>query len=224
MDAGIAVSETYASAFGKKFNREFSVIRNVPETIEITPEINNPAPEKFLLYQGVLNEGRGIAEAINAIRHSPYQFTVAGSGDIEVELKEQVRENGQQDQVRFTGKVAPAALRVLTRQAWVGLNLLENKGLSYYYSLANKFFDYVHAGIPQISMDFPEYRHLNEIYEVAILIPDLSERSIRGALHKLEDADLYERLHHNTVAAARLWHWDEEKKQLLKIISQLTHS
>ena len=31
--------------------------------------------------------------------------------------------------------------------------LLENTGLSYYYSLANKFFDYVQAGVPQLCVD-----------------------------------------------------------------------
>lgn len=50
-----------------------------------------------------------------------------------------------------------------------GINLLTDEGLSYRYSLANKFFDYVHAGIPQICIAFPEYKKLNVEHEVALL-------------------------------------------------------
>jgi hypothetical protein len=39
--------------------------------------------------------------------------------------------------------------------------------------LANKFFDYIQAGIPQVTMNFPEYAAINREYEVAVLIDDL---------------------------------------------------
>ena len=47
----------------------------------------------------------------------------------------------------------PAALREVTRHAAVGIMLLENIGLSDYYSLANKFFDYLHAAVPMVVTD-----------------------------------------------------------------------
>ncbi|WP_205127803.1 hypothetical protein, partial [Okeania hirsuta] len=53
-----------------------------------------------------------------------------------------------QKQVKFLGYLDPEELRRITPQAHLGLNLLENKGLSYYYSLANKTFDYLQAGLP----------------------------------------------------------------------------
>ena len=44
----------------------------------------------------------------------------------------------------------PEELRLITAEAYIGINLVENNGLSNYLSLANKFFDYIHAGIPQL--------------------------------------------------------------------------
>ena len=64
----------------------------------------------------------------------------------------------------------PDELKSYTQKAKLGINLVEHLGLSYYYSLSNKFFDYIHAGLPQITMNFPEYKNLNDKYQVAILI------------------------------------------------------
>ncbi|MFC7669823.1 hypothetical protein ACFQT0_22475 [Hymenobacter humi] len=99
----------------------------------------------------------------------------------------------------------PAALREVTRHAAVGIMLLENIGLSYYYSLANKFFDYVHAGIPQVLIDFPEYRALNEQFDVAELVPDLHPDTLARALNRLlrDEPARYQHLSENCRRAAR---------------------
>ena len=87
--------------------------------------------------------------------------------------------------------------------------------MSYYYSLANKFFDYLHAGIPQITTDFPEYRSLNENYDVAIYA-ELNATSIASAIQKLvTDKTLYERLQNNTLTAREALNWQKESEKLL---------
>ena len=43
----------------------------------------------------------------------------------------------------------------------------ENTGLNQYLALPNKFFDYMHAGLPQIAMNYPEYQKINSQFEVA---------------------------------------------------------
>ena len=113
-------------------------------------------------------------------------------------------------------------MRAFTGKCYLGLNLLEHRGLNYYYSLANKFFDYVQAGIPQITMRFPEYTNMNEEFEVAILLDDLNTGSIAEAINRLEkNRELYDRLKANCAKASEVWTWENEQKKLIEFYFHL---
>jgi glycosyltransferase involved in cell wall biosynthesis len=101
--------------------------------------------------------------------------------------------------------------------------LLENIGLSYYYSLANKFFDYVHAGIPQVLIDFPEYRALNNQFDVAELVADLHPATLAAALNRLlrDEPARYQHLAANCRRARLQLSWQHEEQGLLKLYQEL---
>lgn len=216
----------------------FAVVRNVPVTgpgverlglsREGDEELRNTAHRApTLLYQGALNVGRGLAELLDAMPLVPARLIICGEGDCSAALRAQAEQLGllASGQVEFKGYVLPADLRQLTAQATVGVMLLENIGLSYYYSLANKFFDYVQAGIPQLCIDFPEYRALNEQHEVAALVPDLAPATLAAALTRLlpggQPGDYYQRLAENCRHARQEWSWQEEEKVLLSLYQDL---
>lgn len=146
------------------------------------------------------------------------QFVLAGEGDLSDQLRQKAALLNISDKVVFVGYVKPDDLKALTAQAWLGLNLLENRGLSYYYSLANKFFDCVQANVPVLTMDFPEYRALNATHEVAILLKELTPQTISAAIRGLmADPVLYKKLQQNCLNARDAWNWDLEQKVLLEI-------
>ncbi|AMR25649.1 hypothetical protein A0257_00140 [Hymenobacter psoromatis] len=186
-----------------------------------------------LLYQGTLNVGRGLAELLAAMPQVPARLVICGEGDCSAALRTQAARLGllaasgqyPAGQVEFRGYVLPEALRALTAQATVGVMLLENIGLSYYYSLANKFFDYVQAGIPQLCIDFPEYRALNAQYEVAVLVPDLAPATLVVALARLlpggQPGPYYEQLAANCRRARTEWSWQQEEKKLVHLYDEL---
>jgi hypothetical protein len=94
-------------------------------------------------------------------------------------------------------------------------------GLSYQYSLANKFFDYIHAGIPQICSNFIEYQHLNDTYSVAILSA-FDIESIKKSLHLLiESSQLRGELTNNCKLATKDLNWALEKEKLNPIYKGL---
>ena len=71
-------------------------------------------------------------------------------------------------------------------------------------------------------MNFPEYRKINDQFEVAVLIDDLSEDSIAAGLnHLLEDEELYSRLRENCLKARQIYNWQNEEKKLLDFYNQL---
>jgi glycosyltransferase involved in cell wall biosynthesis len=176
------VSPGLSEIFSKKYGINFTVVRNVNLKIPLQAK-RASKKRKILLYQGALNEGRGIAELIAALPLVPETtLWIAGEGDLSTQLRELVVEADLQDRVVFFGMLKPSQLLEKTAAADIGLNLLENRGLSYYYSLANKFFDFVQAEIPALNMDFPEYRFLNKEYEVSILLSSLAPEEIAAAL------------------------------------------
>jgi hypothetical protein len=210
----------------------FAIVRNVPFgneqlTISKEPALSAQPAAPTLLYQGALNVGRGLAQLLDAMPLVPARLVICGEGDCSASLRQQAERLGllASGQVEFKGYVLPADLRQLTAQATVGIMLLENTGLSYYYSLANKFFDYVQAGIPQLCIDFPEYRALNEQHEVAALVPDLAPATLAAALARLlpggQPGDYYQRLAANCRLARQEWSWQEEEKVLIELYDNL---
>jgi glycosyltransferase involved in cell wall biosynthesis len=215
------ISDGYAQLFRKNYGKKFSVIRNVPR---INPLIqNNQARKKVVQYQGILNIGRGLEEAIKAVSSlDDFELHIYGDGPQSDFLKQLARNQNAGSKVQFMGMVSPEVLKEKTPLAWVGLTLFSSKGLHHQHSLANRFFDYFHAGIPQIAVGYSEYKSFNENNEVALLIPEMTAMAVRVSLLNLErDTELYNRLQHNCQKAAEANNWQEESKKLLAFYENL---
>ena len=119
-------------------------------------------------------------------------------------------------------KLLPEELDIVTSQAYIGINLVENIGLNQYFSLANKFFDYIHHLVPQVTMDYPEYKTINDQFEVALLVKNLDPVTIAKRLNQLlDDEALYERLRQNCIKAREQLNWQQEEKKLLDFYHNL---
>jgi glycosyltransferase involved in cell wall biosynthesis len=212
------VGPALADLFARQYGIPFEVVRNVPEAKPL-PEKPAKSERLMMLYQGALNQGRGIEVLLQAmVRLDGLELWLAGEGDLSDNLRRMAVQLGVGDRVHFLGWVKPTELSALTEKAWLGLNLLENRGLSYYYSLANKYFDCVQACVPVLTMDFPEYRALQQQHPVAVLLPDLhADAVVQAVLHLKENPEAYSAL----VAAAQKarveWIWEKEEAVLLAV-------
>ena len=228
------VGPALARLFEQRHGRPFGVVRNVSRQAEAvadaaqeeTATASGSSSAGYILYQGALNAGRGLEALLEAMPQVRGRLVICGEGDLSAPLRARAARLGllASGQVEFRGFVLPPALREVTRRAAVGIMLLENTGLSYYYSLANKFFDYVQAGIPQVVIDFPEYHALNAEYEVATLLPDLAPGPLAAALNRLlpgGDAAYRQYLQARCHAAAQVWTWEHEEQVLLDLYERL---
>lgn len=216
------VGETLSEIFAQRYGVPFAVIRNVPfryKNFQRAP-ISRPP---IIFYQGALNEGRGLEAIIGAMQHiEGAELWLAGEGDLSQELRQMVKELELSDKVKFLGFVQPKDLKALTLQATIGLNLLENKGLSYYYSLANKAFDYIQAEIPSINMSFPEYQRINKAYNVFCLVDDLDQDTLITAIQSLlNDKAYYQKIQNNCAKAKDVFVWEREEEVLLNFYNKL---
>jgi glycosyltransferase involved in cell wall biosynthesis len=216
-DKFYTVSASLAKIFQKKYNKNVEVIRNVPllrYKIVVEPK-SDFSETGFLIYQGALNKGRCIELYIKAMHQIDAQLYLVGEGDLSDALRLLVKTEQLENKVTFTGKIHPKDLRHLTKNALMGLNVLENIGLSYYYSLSNKCFDYVQAQIPSISSNFPEYATLNAAHEVMRLTEPTLEGIVQSIKELQSNQELYLRLRKNCKIAATDWNWEKEEIKLL---------
>ncbi len=166
----------------------------------------------------MLNYGRGLEVALEALRLLPEEYVLwlAGNGDLFEELQRSSGDLREQGRVRFLGFVPMGQLPDLTRQAWLGLNLLDAVSPSYYYSLANKCFDYIQAGVPSVQMDFPEYRAIQDQYDCFLLLPELNAKKLAELIQSVDrSAGVYTYLRVNNKRAAADLNWEREREILL---------
>lgn len=214
------VSQGIADIFTKQYGIQAGVIRNVPVSSQPRPQTRGA--DAIILYQGALNEGRGLEHLITAMHGINATLLLAGEGDLSQQLREQVKLDGLQGKVHFSGYVSPSNLKELTANATVGVNLLENKGLSYYYSLSNKFFDYMQAGIPQLCINFPEYAAINSQYPMALLVESCAVDEIKKGLNRLlSDHTFYAHLQQNCKQGRLVFCWEQEEVKLRAYYEQL---
>ena len=219
------VGPALAHLFEQRYGRPFAVIRNISRLQEVGEGKANS--QGYILYQGALNAGRGLETLLEAMLQVRGNLVICGEGDLSEALRAQAAALGllASGQVEFRGYVLPEALREVTRRAAVGVLLLENQGQSYYYSLANKFFDYLHACVPQVVVDFPEYRALNEVYDVAELVPaPLTPTAVAVALNRLlpgGDETRVRQLMTNCAHARQELNWQHEETRLLALYAAL---
>lgn len=220
-DVVYTVTTSIAQLFQKKYKIEVHVIRNVPMKFKVEKSKNQH--QKIILYQGAVNIGRGLNELLLAmLKIKDAVCWIVGDGDEMNHIKQSIQELALNDKVRLLGKKKPEELRRITQDAYIGINLLENRGLSYYYSLGNKTFDYIHAAKPQVLIGFPEYIQLNNQYNIGLIVDELNMEKIQQAIEQLlHDEALYKSIQQNCLRAKKELCWEKEEQKLIALYKSL---
>ncbi len=212
---GYTIGTCYAAEFKRRYGMEYAIVRNA--TV-LRPLLPVPAEGGYILYQGAVNRGRCFEELIPAMKDVPGRLLICGEGNFMAEAQALTAQQGLTEKIEFRGYVPPAELREITRGAAVGITLFWAKSLSNEYSLANRFFDYLHAGVPQLAGAYPEYEAINAEFEVALLLPQITSATIATALQKiLTHPDYAARLSQNALAAREVYNWQAEEVRLLEV-------
>ncbi len=247
--SAFTVGPAIAQYFEEKYNIPVAVVRNMPTksradnpntTYQAHTEINQlnsdninpPSPawqskinaiqgKRFILYQGALNEARGLESMIHAMTEIPAILVLAGEGDLSQTLRNLTQSLHLEHKVIFLGMVPPNELPQLTKQAYIGYNVSQNAGLSYYLSLNNKFFDYTKALLPSLINPFPEYLALMKEFEVGLPTEPTVEDIITQANQLFTNQILYDEIKSNCKLASEKWTWENETPTLINIFQQV---
>lgn len=216
---GYTVCDSLAEEFKKNYNANYKVVRNVPSFSDSNEQIRT---ENVILYQGAVNKGRGLDKLAIAMKKVNAKLWICGHGNFMDEMRSVIQVNDLPGKVIFFGMLPPEELKKRTAQAYIAVNPFKRTGLNQYLSLSNKFFDYIHAGIPQVTMNYPEYKRINVQFRVAELIDDLDPETIADAINKiLNNKELYLQLKQNCFVAKQELNWQKEKDKLLNFYEEL---
>jgi glycosyltransferase involved in cell wall biosynthesis len=213
--------------FNEKYNlKNTIVVRNLPRYykspmhFDVHSNLQIDKTKKIILYQGLILKGRGIELIYNVLKDLPdYVFVVVGGGDFESYYKELSAKMDLVDQVYFLGKLTQKELPKVTSAANVGVALIENLSVSYYYALPNKLFEYIMAEVPVLVSNLPQMKEIVDKYEVGFGVNTDNKEEIISALKKLSsDSELYNRFKKNCKKASEELNWEKEVTTLLQIL------
>jgi len=199
---------------------------NTPELVTIDePQdlrgvLGLPPDTPIMLYQGSVQENRGIEPAIDAVTLlDDVVLVIVGYGYYRRPLEIEVRDRGLTDRVKFFGTIPNDELLGWTAAADIGLCNIVNASLSYYTTLPNKLFEYIMAGVPVIGSDSPEIgRVIREEGVGEVSDPEDPEALAAAARKILADPERYRAA---TVGAREHYHWGIEQQKLLALYDSL---
>jgi glycosyltransferase involved in cell wall biosynthesis len=174
------------------------VVRNLPDLRASDSELEAPdlrdalglAPQTpLVLHLGAAAPHRGCVVLLRAMALLPdahVLFLGADDDAFATRLRELARREGVADRTHLRPSVPTAQIHAHTRQADVGVSLLEDVCENHRLALPNKVFEYVAAGVPAVASDLPELRALVERWPIGRLArpgdPDDVARALRAAL------------------------------------------
>jgi len=171
--------------------------------------LHTPKERRIILYQGVIQVGRGLEKLVELAHLMPeYDFVIIGpvnSKELEAELRKQSRDISN---VYILPPVGHDELWKITCSADFGYVCTEPYCDSYRFSMTNKMFAYLVAGIPLIANDLPGHREMLEKCpegaEPAIIVPMDDPEQVAAQVRAVAGDDgRYEKMARDSYAAAR---------------------
>ncbi len=206
------VCQSIADYYHNRYGIGVKVLRNMPLKRAYTGRSGkfDFGGKRVILYQGAVNEGRGIEWIMDAMRFVENAvFVVIGKGDLYDTLREKCEKDNLGEKVKFLGHIPFAELSAYTIDADLGVCLLKEKGLSYYYALPNRVFDFMQAHVPLLATDFPEIARVLNVAGTGRVIHEYEPEKLAAVINEMLgtpiDHDLFER-------ASEQYHWEVERQ------------
>ena len=221
----ITVNKSIAGLYHEKYNKTLHVVRNVPrtpkiETLTSRESLGLPVDKKIIVLQGAgINIQRGAEEAVEAMRFVPNALLlIIGGGDVIESLKKQVKESGLEEKIRFFKRLPYNELIQYTRLADLGITLDKDTNINYRYSLSNKLFDYIHAGIPILASRLPEIARIVEGYNIGRIAENHDPQYVAGLMNQMLNDEAQNKIwKNNLLLAAKELNWENEEKILTEL-------
>ncbi|MEI6124884.1 MAG: glycosyltransferase [Bacteroidota bacterium] len=224
----ITVNCSIADLYQEEYHKNITVVRNIPLVhswgkIKTRQELGLPENKQIILLQGAgINMHRGSEEALEAMQYIDNAvLVIVGTGDVIPILKETAKKPEYRDKVLFIPKQPMEQLFHYTANADLGLTLDKDTNINYRFSLPNKLFDYIHAGIPILASSLIEIKNIVDDYQIGCTIDSHDPKHLAEKMHfMLTDTKARDNWKKNLKLAAEKLNWDTEEKILLALLQK----
>ena len=225
----ITVNESIADLYKKKYKKHVHVMRNIPEgkpegmgpdTTQVSrAALGLPEDKTILIVQGTgINVDRGNEELVAAMKYlDGFLLLIIGSGDVLPQLKEKVLKEELKDRVLFKNKMPYGQLKFYTAASDGGISIDKDTNINYRFSLPNKLFDFIHAGIPCIVSDLPEVKRIVKDYNVGKVLSSHKPKEMAAEIKNYFLSNDKAELKDNARKASVYLTWENEEKVLEEI-------
>ncbi|WP_287123970.1 glycosyltransferase family 4 protein [Chromohalobacter sp.] len=226
----ITTTDARAKFFARAYGIERPVVLQnrprltaVARTDRIRQELGLTQPWPIVLYQGGIQQGRGLPRLVEAAASvSDAYFVFIGGGRQERELYELREKLGLEDRVHFIPTVALSELPHYTASADIGVQPIENTCLNHFTTDSNKLFEYVIAGLPVVASDMPEIRKVVRQHELGLLIEPGNTKALAEAIQALvNDPAKRATFAENAREAAQTLNWEDQEHLLVSLYRKI---
>lgn len=221
LTVNISIAKLYFDNYGIKMN----VVRNIPAIQSFSSnatrsELGLPEDKKLIILQGSgINMHRGAEEAVEAMQYVENAvLLIIGSGDVIGKLHQMVSELKLENKVIFRPRMPYRKMMAHTRLADLGLTLDKDTNINYRYSLPNKLFDHIHAGIPTLASDLVEVKRVIEDHGVGETIHSFDPKKLAEKISGMLSSPKNVTWKENCKKTALELTWEKESVVLQKMI------
>ncbi|MDC3250244.1 glycosyltransferase [bacterium] len=199
--------------------KNIETVRSCPPLIEAVESFNIQehlkidSKSKILIYQGLIEEGRGIDELCKAITEKLNWHLVAlGDGPALPFIK---KEWGKNPKIHLQGRMPYKESLKWIQAADVGAVFIQSLSLSFHHCLPGKIFEYMQMNTPVLISPLPDLSHLLQLYPAGVRSNGFGVDHILQALNELEE-DLKSDSYSATLIRAREdLNWEKESLKLI---------
>jgi glycosyltransferase involved in cell wall biosynthesis len=227
----ITVSDPISELYFSEYKVKPLVIRNCSRDSSLVlpygrDELGLKPDELMLIYQGGgINIQRGAEELLAAMKDiGNAVLFIIGSGDVFDILVQTAADLKLVEKVRFLPKMPWNEMMRYTKTADAGFTLDRDTNINYRFSLPNKLFDYMSAGIPVIAGDLPEVSRIITENSCGIILSSVTPDEIVQAVKILAgNPALLKVLKQNAREASIELNWNKESEKVKELYLNLLH-
>ena len=219
------IAQQYEEEYGKK---PVTILNCSPSSVHILPftkqELGAGKGQLVVILQGTgINADRGGEELIEAIfKTDNVKLLVVGSGKSVSSMKQKAVEYCLSERVSFFGTVPWEKMMRYTKAADVGMSLDKNTNLNHKFSLPNKLFDYISAGIAVVASDLPQVRKIVTESGSGVVLDEVTPDNISYILKKLDkDRISLREFKKNAILASGDLNWERESQKVKTFYEQV---
>ncbi len=192
-DLIFTVSDSIADTLRDAYNIERpTILFNIPEAQDIPKgevlrkKLGLDPSENVILHQGRMAKSRGCFQLVDAFQEIENAHCVfLGGGPLKSQLQTEVSKLNLEDRVHFLDSVPNERLLSFTKDATIGVSLLEDSCLNHRFALPNKLFEYLNASLPVLVSELPEMSKIVENYDIGRTVDSKSSHAIARAINSM---------------------------------------